>query len=304
MSRTLLRLLVVAVLLCGATGAFARLNGPPRGVTGAWSVGGKASEVNCQYCHDPSQQPLNDPSGQLEILDLPEQFDISTDYPVRVRLAHTWSPLPVDSLHWGFQMTAVRSDSGTGYGTFIPSPGNQIATTSAIPFDPSRKYIEHNASGAHTGDLGPVEWNFIWHSPDYPAGKVYFFAAGNSANGDFLSSHDWIFTAADSMTFVNAAVTELIRDRTVFSRPWPNPSHGRTELHFSIAKPGIVELSLYDLTGRRIRTLTYGVRAAGRGSAVWDGRNDAGVRVPNGLYFARLAAPGALPAVHKITLMR
>ena len=133
---------------------------------------------------------------------------------------------------------------------------------------------------------------------------MYFFAAGNSANGDNLSSNDYIFTATDSMAFVNAAVSELIRDRAELARPSPNPTHWHTELRFSIVKAGRVDLAIYDLTGRRVRTLLHGIRASGPGSATWDGRDEAGARLANGLYFARLAAPGALPCVQKITLAR
>ena len=306
MSRTFLRTIIVTAMLCGATVAFAKLGGPPKGVTGAWSVAGKSAENNCQYCHDPFEHPLNDPSGQLEILDLPPLFDVSTDYPVRVRISHPWNPMPADSLHWGFQLTAVRSDSGTGYGTFTPGPGTQIATTIAggLNADPSRRYIEHNLSGLHAGDVGSTEWSFIWHSPDYVARKVYFFAAGNSANGDNLSSNDWIFTKADSVTFVNAGVPGLIRDLAELARPSPNPTRGRTEFRFSIVKAGRVDLAIYDLTGRRVRTVVHTIRAAGPGLATWDGRDEAGLRLANGLYFARLAAPGALPRVQKITLAR
>jgi flagellar hook assembly protein FlgD len=65
-----------------------------------------------------------------------------------------------------------------------------------------------------------------------------------------------------------------------------------------------VDLAIYDLTGRRVRTVLHGIRAAGPGSVTWDGRDEAGLRLANGLYFARLAAPGALPRVQKITLTR
>lgn len=303
----LLRITVVTVLLCGASVAIARLNGPPRGAAGTLSLGGKVAEKNCQYCHDPSH-PLNDPSGQLEILDLPAVFDIDTDYPVRVRLSHTWDTLPPNLLNWGFQLTAVRSDSGTGYGSFTPGPGTQIATSGQgqVPgYDPSRSYIEHNGSGAHNGDLGPVEWSFTWRSPSYPTAKIYFFATGNAADGASTSSDDYIFSTVDSSIYVNVGVGEPVVTRTELARPFPNPAPGRTELRYTLARSGWVDLAIVDLQGRRVRTLLHAERPAGAASVRWDGRDASGVKVANGLYFARLAAPGErTPRVEKITLSR
>src|SRR5207247_271782 len=171
--RSLLRIILVAVPICGATVAFAKLAGPPRGVTGAWAVGSRTAEPNCLYCHNPDH-PLNDPGGKLEILDVPAQFQPDTDYPLRVRLSHVWDPLP-PSPHWGFELTAVRADSGTGYGAFVTGAGTRIATQSRPGEDPTRNYISHNLAGLHIGDPGPVEWSFVWHSPAYFAAKVYFF---------------------------------------------------------------------------------------------------------------------------------
>src|SRR5437870_2731238 len=94
------------------------------------------------------------------------------------------------------------------------------------------------------------------------------------------------------------------RGTAELSRPAPTPSHGRTELKFTVTKPGIVDLAIYDITGKLVKTLVHGVHAAGSGVAVWDGRDTTGAHVPNGLYFARLAAPGAMPRVQKIALVR
>jgi hypothetical protein len=51
-------------------------------------------------------------------------------------------------------------------------------------------------------------------------------------------------------------------------------------------------VDLFDLSGRRVRTLADRDLPAGITVLPWDGRDDSGVSMPRGLYFVRLAAPG------------
>src|SRR5205823_6323538 len=68
----------------------------------------------------------------------------------------------------------------------------------------------------------------------------------------------------------------------VLGQPGPRPV-----LEWSAAGPGPWTLALYDVRGRRVRTLVEG--AAGPvGRAPWDGRTDDGRVAAPGLYFARL----------------
>jgi flagellar hook assembly protein FlgD len=56
-----------------------------------------------------------------------------------------------------------------------------------------------------------------------------------------------------------------------------------------------VSLSVYDVAGRRVRTLASGERPAGESLVTWDMRDDHGREVVAGIYFARLeAAHGTL----------
>jgi flagellar hook assembly protein FlgD len=51
---------------------------------------------------------------------------------------------------------------------------------------------------------------------------------------------------------------------------------------------GDVELSVFDLQGRKIKTLLSGPRAAGPQSVEWDGRDASGRPVASGPYYIRL----------------
>ncbi|MDZ7725468.1 MAG: right-handed parallel beta-helix repeat-containing protein [candidate division KSB1 bacterium] len=63
----------------------------------------------------------------------------------------------------------------------------------------------------------------------------------------------------------------------------PNPANPGTRIHFYLSKPGPVNISIYDMLGRRISTLNR-VYSAGSHYAAWDGRNDQGAVCPSGIY--------------------
>jgi hypothetical protein len=74
--------------------------------------------------------------------------------------------------------------------------------------------------------------------------------------------------------------------------PWPNPARERALLSFAVPAAGPVTLAVYDLGGRRVRTLAQGPLAAGEYEVRFDLRDGAGRTVPRGLYFVRLEAGG------------
>ena len=72
----------------------------------------------------------------------------------------------------------------------------------------------------------------------------------------------------------------------------PNPFNPRTTISFGLAEAGPATLAVYDVGGRRVRTLVSGSLAAGQHHVVWDGRGDAGRALASGVYFYRLEAGG------------
>lgn len=89
----------------------------------------------------------------------------------------------------------------------------------------------------------------------------------------------------------------------IFAGAVPNPFNPNTSLKFSLPAPGKVELVIYDVSGRRVRSLVNGHLAAGSQSVPWNGRDDGNRNVASGTYFARLTAAG-LTEVKSVTLVR
>jgi hypothetical protein len=68
----------------------------------------------------------------------------------------------------------------------------------------------------------------------------------------------------------------------------PNPFSQTVTLSFSLSERGPVELVIYSVAGRQVRTLARGDREPGEYSLVWDGRDDGGSAMSTGVYYVHL----------------
>jgi spore coat protein A len=68
----------------------------------------------------------------------------------------------------------------------------------------------------------------------------------------------------------------------------PNPFNPMTRIRFSLNGDRQVALRVYDVAGRLVRTLVERELTSGEHVVTWDGRSDAGVQSPSGVYFYRL----------------
>ncbi len=86
----------------------------------------------------------------------------------------------------------------------------------------------------------------------------------------------------------------------------PNPFNPITTIAYCVPEHAAgtgVELTVYDVRGRLVRTLVHGLADPGRHSVVWDGRDNSGAAVSSGVYLYRLEAEG-YEAVRKAILLK
>ena len=325
MRRSIVRAAVSAVLLGGATIAYAFSTGPPVTRTNAWALADKPAESNCTACHAGTIN--SDPNGYIRIVGLPAQYTPTLVYPLEVHLFYNWTkdPLAPNALlgppKWGFQLTSLVAASGDSGGSFyrlnVPPDSLQIMRYPAN--SPSkykaRAYLEHTKTDYHWGEnpdglSGDIVWHFNWKAPPADSGKIYFFVSGNAANGDSCSicGGDHIFSGVDSTVGggpLSVDPPHPGRFTTSFERPYPNPMTQCLNLQYEIAKAGIVDLAVFDLQGRRVRTIRHERTEPSTYGTLWEGRNDTGIQMTNGVYYIRLAAPGlAKPISYRVTLAR
>ena len=87
------------------------------------------------------------------------------------------------------------------------------------------------------------------------------------------------------------AVTDPGRLSFVLNQNQPNPFTRSSVIRFALPSGGPVTLAIFDVSGRRVRTLIDGPLGAGWHQRVWDGRMDDGGFARSGVYFSRLEAP-------------
>ena len=114
--------------------------------------------------------------------------------------------------------------------------------------------------------------------------------------GDFDSSSDIdlidfliVNPAAD---FMPVDIKGQLPKSFSLAQNYPNPFNAGTNISFSLPSAGYVELSVYDILGRKVRILLDSFLPAGNHSATWNGRSGTGESMATGIYFYRLKAEG------------
>ncbi len=85
---------------------------------------------------------------------------------------------------------------------------------------------------------------------------------------------------------------------------YPNPFNPRTAIAFSLEEQGAVQLAVFDLRGRLVRSLVHGVLPAGAHEIIWDGTDEGGRSVASGTYFARFKKAESGILTRKLALVR
>jgi hypothetical protein len=85
----------------------------------------------------------------------------------------------------------------------------------------------------------------------------------------------------------------------------PSLSDGALTVRFGVPRSGLLDLAVFDVGGRRVRTLRRGWTGAGNHELRWNGRDDAGLRIAAGVYYVRLVgADGRQNRTQKLQIVR
>lgn len=161
--------------------------------------------------------------------------------------------------------------------------------------------VENTTVSAATWTTVSVDVDALFGTP----GQVRLrFRASDAAPGSVVEAAvDDIRILAD-FGAVDAPVAAAAAPAAfALSNAQPNPFGDATRIEFALPGRANVKLTVHDVSGRTVRSLTNGVRDAGRYAVSWDGRDSAGSRVADGVYFTRLVSDGQV-LTRKITLRR
>jgi hypothetical protein len=180
------------------------------------------------------------------------------------------------------QLTAIGGAGGVLPGFPIQLPAEVKSTPAVCDFD-----------GDGMTEILVQSWDAMLHMWDYdfpfspgrvPPWPQFHHDAGRTG----LATNPPFVGVGGHGTIRAAGAVELTAAR-------PNPASSRTRWWYSVPSPaagGALELAVYDLAGRKVRTLARGHAAAGTHSAEWDLRDQGGAPVGAGVYFIRIKVGG------------
>ncbi|MBT4483233.1 MAG: T9SS type A sorting domain-containing protein [Candidatus Latescibacteria bacterium] len=90
----------------------------------------------------------------------------------------------------------------------------------------------------------------------------------------------------DTGTFVEE--TDVIPEEIEIISNYPNPFNPETTIEFSLPGESAVDLSIYNITGQKVRTLVSEPMTAGTHSIHWSGTSDSGQALSSGVYISRI----------------
>ncbi|MCG6915485.1 T9SS type A sorting domain-containing protein [bacterium BMS3Abin03] len=136
-----------------------------------------------------------------------------------------------------------------------------------------------SVSGKITASRFPVQQANVTFIDNSDTTKKYSTLTDNS--GDYL---------IDLPTAVEPYSNNL-PDKFELEQNYPNPFSTSTAIPYNIQKPSDdIRVTIYDILGREVKEFTVGQQSTGLHSMLWDGKNNFGQKVTNGVYFYRLQA--------------
>ena len=97
--------------------------------------------------------------------------------------------------------------------------------------------------------------------------------------------------------------SETLPNRFGLKQNYPNPFNPTTEIAFTLDQTADVNLSIYNMLGQKVRTLTNGSKNAGTHTLQWNGLDEMGQNVSTGIYLYRLTS-GSKSITKKMAFMK
>jgi hypothetical protein len=181
----------------------------------------------------------------------------------------------------------ISTDSGETWLDLPPEEGYDLPIISGTtgPFEPGRMVF-----GGVTTAWRQAHVDLSAHADE---AVIIRFRFGSDAGDDFQKAgwliDDVLLTPCVPVSPRDTASLGDAGKGSLTLGAAPNPFRPQTTISFQIASPGArVQLEIFDVTGRRVRQLMDGTLDAGVHSYLWDGRNQAGETLRQGIYFARI----------------
>jgi hypothetical protein len=210
--------------------------------------------------------------------------DASHTFESQIESPHVFN----DHGKWWLFFSCANHPNPLAFETISGSP------VDTIPADTSRwglRYRLTNYLAVHDDDAAIV--SSTWHASEYLSVKDREFICGWDGGGVCIAEMIWYRSGPDSFTIVKPTPVDGVgperretRHASLFV-PAVHPGGGELRLVWDAPRAGALRIELFDVLGRRVRTLVDGELPSGRSTISWNGRDPGGRRMGSGLFFAR-----------------
>ncbi len=188
----------------------------------------------------------------------------------------------VSSEHSSFQKILNKTQSGPlSFNIYRSTSPNAARTGTLIA----------NVDGSTTTfeDLSP------------PVATQYYQVTAKYDVGESLPSNE----VSVVITSVGPVTTQTIPETFALLQNYPNPFNPTTEISYNIPSgfQETVTLTIYDLSGKKIRTLVNQKQGVGSYQVLWNGTNDLGQPMASGVFMYKLQA-GSFSQSRKMLLLK
>ena len=174
------------------------------------------------------------------------------------------------------------------------------------------RYLVHRDT---TAGFEPLDINIIaepetsiFIDQNVELGKNYYYRIASIDNQNNRSdySDELSIIQTGLFDFIGAEIPQV----TAVLNNYPNPFNTQTMIEYSVANlgpiPAEINIDIYDILGRKVRSLVNDQKGVGIYRAIWDGRSDSGDACPSGIYFTKISqwGVGILSNPRKIVLLK
>ena len=136
-------------------------------------------------------------------------------------------------------------------------------------------------------------------NPNNPSSPPQMVTAGTSTTNEMLfDAFQWLYylqgdetidigglLANDTLLNPTATAVNGLSSPKISSYTFPNPFNDRVRISYELVQPSEVSISIYNIIGTKIKTLSDQLLTPGEYANDWDGKNETGTKVPAGIYF-------------------
>ena len=218
----------------------------------------------------------------------------------------------------------VRDVSVEGNMAYIASAdweGGLVSVDISDPENPAIQQIYNPSGWFHPFNVGS-SWPYAYASDIY--GELYVFDVSDPSNMiemetltlpgfilNILPQDEFIYVS-DGQAGIQILENSLITGVSESSNPvsaassveaYPNPASGPVTLTLTLSESSFTRVNIFDITGKSVSILAEDEFDSGNHKITWNGTNDAGNRVPDGIYVYTVSA-GAIKETGKIVIQR